>query len=580
MSINTQNAKQIRDPMDVYAGISSRSDVDLVFSISGNVAAQDTDVDTALDTETWSMRNLADLQGAGFPLDGTRELYDSTLAASLDDGKLGIRTDIGDTVTIDVTAGSSIEAVTIEIKSGTGTIAANGVTYTARKRVVIPVNGLTIQLVCTSDNAYERLEIASITPGVTLEFDNSNIVSCVLDLRTSLEIVNPTWQVSTIEISAYWSDDISEAVSNIGDNVPIWYYAGYSDDNDFSDTRFFYLSEAVTQKDNLLTIKGEDSSHLLEDSDSVPITRLGTKALNGRKKLYNWFVSLITGAGITPTYIETAPSEAATPTTARDMVMLEGNPKEHVQSVMRLAHTGTFWPVYVDAGIPKITWTKPTSKWDIYETECGEVTKRVERNIAKITTGKESEYGLLNTLTRANAWTVLKSNISVVRGKKYTYNFSDAWYWTYKVDGKLNNKFTWSLINSVQWTSAINSYKKGSTWYQRPTLYGKKLTNTVNKRTMTESTNRPGYTAKITPVAVGRVYQGTTLIYPNYENLFAIKNTGGSFRWKGDPRMQPYDVATYHYADGTTKTITLASIQLRHEAGGTYADIEYRDGVV
>ena len=566
--------------MEVYAGISSRSDVDLVFSISGNIAAEDTNVNAALDTETWSMRSLADLQGDGFPLDGTRELYDSTLAGSLDDGKLGLRTDIGDTITIAVTAASIIEAITIEVASGTGTITANGTTYVARKRVVIPVNATTITLTVTSDNAEERLEIASITPGVTVDFDNSNLVSCVLDLRTSLEIVNPTWQVSTIEIQAYWPDDISEAVTNIGDNVPIWYYAGYSDDNDFSDVRYFYLSDVVTQKDNLLTIKGEDSSHLLEDADSIPIQRLGTKAFNGRKKLYNWFTSIITGAGIKPTSIEAPPAEAASPTTARDMVMLEGHPKEHVQSVMRLGHTGTFWPIYVDAGIPKITWTKPTSKWDIYETECGEVSKSVERNLAKITTGTESEYGLLNTLTRSNAWTVLKSNISVTRGKKYTYNFSDAWYWTYKVDGKLNNKFNWSLINTVQWTSAINSYKKGSTWYQRPTLYGKKLTNGVNKRTLTDPTNRPGYTAKITPVAIGRIYQGTTLIYPNYDNLFAIKSTGGSFRWKGDPRMQPYDVATYHYADGTTKLITLASIQLRHEHGGTYADIEYRDGVV
>lgn len=580
MSINTQNAKQIRDPMDVYAGISSRSDVDLTFSISGSIAAQDTDVNTALDTETWSMRNLADLQGDGFPLDGTRELYDSTLAASLDDGKLGIRTDIGGTVTVDVTAASSIEAVTIEVSSGTGTITANGVTYTARKRVVIPVNGLTIQLVIASDNPYERLEIAAITPGVTLEFNNSNLVSCTLDLRTSLNIVNPTWEISTIEISAYWPDDISEAVSNIGDNVPIWYYAGYDDDADYSDVRYFYLSEAATQKDNLITIKGEDASHLLEDTENVPIQRLGTKALNGRNKLYNWFVSLITGSGVKPVSIETAPTTAASPTTARDMVMLEGSPRDHVQSVMRLGHTGTFWPVYVDAGLPKITWTKPTSKWDIYESECGEVQKTVERNVTKITTGKDSEYGLLNTVTRSDSWTVLKSNISVVRGKKYTFNFSDSWYWTYKVDGKLNNKFTWSLINSVQWTSAINSYKKGSTWYQRPTLYGKKLTNTVNKRTLTEATNRPGYTAKISPVAIGRIYQGTTLIYPNYDNVFAIKNTGGSFRWKGDPRIQPYDVATYHYLDGTTKLITIGNIQLHHEGGGTYADITYRDGVI
>ena len=50
--------------------------------------------------------------------------------------------------------------------------------------------------------------------------------------------------------------------------------------------------------------------------------------------------------------------------------MLEASPREHVAAVMNLAHSGTFWPVFVDAGIPSIRWTKPTSKWDIYEADC------------------------------------------------------------------------------------------------------------------------------------------------------------------------------------------------------------------
>lgn len=578
MSIDTQNAKQIRDPMEVYCGLSARSDVDLVFSISGNIAAEDTNIDVSLDTETWSMIPLADCQGDGFPLDGTRQLYDPTTAGSLDDGKLGLRSDIGDSVTIDVTAASTIAAITIEISSGTGTITANGTTYSARKRVVIPVNSTSIQLVATSDDPERRLEIGAITPGISIEFDNNNLVSCTVDLRTSLDIVNPTWEISTIEINAYWPDDISEAISNVGDDVPIWYYAGY--DGDYSEVRNFYLSEAATQKENLLTIKGEDASHKLEDADSLPIQRLDSKSNNGWNKLYNWFTNVITSAGVKPVSIEAAPTPSGNVETARSMVLKEGSPREHVQNVMRLAHTGSFWPVYVDAGIPRITWTKPTPQWDIYEEDCGEVERSVERNIAKLTTGPDSEYGLVNTVERSNAWTVLKSNISVVRGKKYTYNFSDAWYWTYKVDGRLNNKFNWNLINSVQWTSSINSYKRGSKWYQRPTLYGKKLTNTVNKRSLTDAGNRPGYTATVSPIAIGRVYQGTTLVFPNYQSLFNISNTGGSFRWKCDPRMQPYDVMRYHRADGTVITATISEVLIHHEGGGTYADISYRDGVV
>ena len=60
---------------------------------------------------------------------------------------------------------------------------------------------------------------------------------------------------------------------------------------------------------------------------------------------------------------------------------------------------------------------------------------------------------------------------------------------------------------------------------------------------------------------------------------------GGSFTWKGDPRMQPRDVVEFHRAerdsDGNevVELITIESISLIHEGGGTKATLTYRKGI-
>ena len=71
-------------------------------------------------------------------------------------------------------------------------------------------------------------------------------------------------------------------------------------------------------------------------------------------------------------------------------------------------------------------------------------------------------------------------------------------------------------------------------------------------------------------------------LYPKLavESVFDKSVKTGSFKWKGDPRMQPRDVVTFVRLDGSLETITLENITITHEAGGTVADITYRKGVV
>ena len=93
--------------------------------------------------------------------------------------------------------------------------------------------------------------------------------------------------------------------------------------------------------------------------------------------------------------------------------------------------------------------------------------------------------------------------------------------------------------------------------------------------------NRVGYTEKIEPMTVGGVDEsGGSTIYPNYDWVFNRSTKGGSFRWKGNPRMQPRDVFRFHRLNGEVIECTIESIELTHEGGGTYADISYREGVI
>ena len=601
-TIDTQNAKQIRDAMEVHCGLTARyTKADLsITAQSGQIAVADSNLSVSIDADKWDMRRLADFQGEGFPLDGSCQLLDTSTPGSLASGKLGIRSDIGGTLTITVTSTQTIPAVTMAVTSGEGTVTAAGQSYSLERIVIVPVNAKSVTMTIVSTDQERRVEIASITPGITLEFSNENLTYCAVNLRADLSMASPSWRISDIEIRAHWPDDISEAISNVGDDVPIWYYAGYP--GDYSKTRKFYLSEPAQMAENLITIKGEDQSHKLEDSANVALQRLDTTADKGRRQLYQFFCNVITACKIKATYTEAAPKASGSTKTAYSMVVTDQSPRDCVQTVMNLGHYGTFWPTFVDAGIPRITWSKPTKKWDIYERECGDVVRTVDRNIAKITT--DNENGVHCTAKRTTSWDKLAEDIKITKGKAITKSFSDAYYWTYKVDYRTGNEFTRNLLNKVKWIPNKTSvqknvktkekyksgkkkgqYKTKKVWFYRPTLYGKSLDITAGATSITESTGRSGTTIKVTPAFYGRVYQDPSWIFPNYNRLFDRSNIGGAFTWKGDPRMQPRDVVNFHRVDPDSngnevvELITIESISLIHEGGGTKATIAYRKGI-
>ncbi|MGI6721056.1 MAG: hypothetical protein ACOX4I_00645 [Anaerovoracaceae bacterium] len=631
--IDTQNEKQIRDPMDVHATLNYRMDpsvYDLTFSVLGQKAV-DENVNVALDNDKWDMRTLADFQGSGFLLDGNAEFSDGT-AGSLESGKIGVRTHIGGKTIIEVSAAHEIPGITITILDGEGTITANGIEYSASRMVVIPVNGTHIRLECQSTAADRRLEIASIIPGITLQIDNDNLISCSLSLRSNTSIVDSAWEVSEIEIQAYWPYDISEAVSNMGNDVPVVYYAGYG--GDVSRPRYFYLSEKVAMQDHVITIKGEDASAKL-DRQTVTSRLINTIAKSGRRQLYqDFFKDIITKSGIKIRYDESkeyAIGNSGTSTKAYSMQLAsEQSAREHVANIMNLVRikgTDEFWPSFVDAGYPCLTWRYPRAdscnrgygQWTIKEEDCGDVVREADRNVSAIRSSLE-DYGFDTSAVRDSKWRKLKESNVKKAGTPYSFQDEESFYYDFKVSNGYslrknadhkNHKATWKASHkTISYTrynkkgtkkyiteasykrlssSSKKHYKRVTLYKNKTILYGKKVTLSpavkrgdnyfYGAKTIVHPERRPGMTMETEPLVLGRVYSGSTWIFPDYRTLFNRSNITGSFTWKGDPRMQPRDIFNFIHKDGTSEICTIENITLTHEGGGTKAEITYRAGV-
>lgn len=632
MSITTQNANQIRDAMDISVSLSAvDSSADLTFASSGEKAI-DTNISTSLDQQTWPQRLLADLSGDGFALDGDHVCLDST-AASLTYGKIGIISSIGGTFTVTVTSSATIDAVTL-ILDGSGTVSDGTNTYDVREFVVIPMSGTTATLTFTAADS-ERITLLKMLPGVSMAFDNSNLTSVTLGLRSCTDIADASWEVSEIEAKAYWPDDITTAIGNLPDDVPITYSAGYSDD--MSKTRYFYLSEPATMESNQITLKGEDASARLEDA-TLPITVLKTKRSTAQQKMYVAFRDTIKKyAKITPRIVDSAPSTAGTSTKRDTLILLSTSARDRVAEMMNLHYassdsTRVFWPTFVDAGYPCITWQKPTASdcnrgrgiWTIYEDDCADVSRSVDRNVNKITSS-DSTYGVETYCKIHSKATTFESGKKLKAGKIYTVTFdgyvdpstiriSTGARGTVKVISKTPEKVVFKALATTGTYKKRIYYKdkkhkkrspgnKKTKYYKVKTIKSKAAKITAKSIEVSDvhktlAKSRPGTSIQVQPTIYGRQCNSNgNRLFPAYSALFQRSNETIKFTWKGDPRMQPRDLAyivpkeirnTNAGIDTWTDMTddekadyiyTIDDITLSHSEGGTSAEISARKGI-
>lgn len=609
-TIDDQNKKQIRDSMEVNCSISAKdTKADLTAASITGAYLKDSNYTEAIKNEHWEMKKITDFQGDGFRLDGSYELYEESSVASEENGKTGIRSQTGGEIKFIINSNKEIAALTIASIDSSGTITTEkGIEYELQRITILPVNDTSITFTVSSDDPDKRIQIASIVAGISIEFTNENLISCVLGLRSDTSIIDSSWKISDIEVKGYWPDDISEAISNINDDVPIKYRAGY--ENDYSRERTFYLSEAASMENNVITLKGQDASAKLDDKKLTAVCDR-TYRKNAKRGPYGIFLSAITDSKITIRKRETYPEVIGTSKKVDTLIYTEQTARDRVAHFMNIGHatTAKFWPTFVDAGYPHVYWTRPDPAessvnrgygvWTIKERECGDVVREVDRNIAKISSSS-SDYGIRNECIRSEKKKVFDTK-DVTKGHTYSVSFegfiddaslsvtnaeiisksaSNVYYKAKKttIQKKVKEKYR-KKVNG-KW----RTYSKTVTKKYNQCIV-KAYTVSVDKgvKSITEKDKRPGITFETSPEVLGMQYyyvEGEAkILYPNYNTLFTRSNIKGSFLWKGDPRMQPRDLFYFERLDGTKELCTIESIIMTHEGGGTKAEITYRKGI-
>lgn len=579
-TINAENLKSIRQAMEIHVAFSADLELNLTYSIQGSIAALDNNYSDSLEHSAWYFQKLADLANGGFPLDSTIDLYDPTSTGS-EQGKIGLLSSVGGSLTITVNASTVMPAVTIEFRDSEGTVTANGLTYDIQEYTVIPVNARSVTLTITNSSQTKRLQIGSIYAGISATFDTDSIISCNLSLQSDLKPDNPSLPISSIEMTALYREDLSAVIGAMPDNAPITYYSGYP--GDYSQTRHFYLSEPAQIKNGVIEIHGEDSVRFL-DGVEVPYEVFQTRGNMAAGNINYWIEKKLKDAGVpVMTYGITQSGSTSTHTYG---LIKSGSLRDHIANIMNLCKTDSYYPRFVDAGDPRLYVSKPTTaSYTINESDCGDVETFYDKQIALIKT--DDDHGLT-----ATAWANLDSFIElecekkVKAGKKYVINAEDdTYFYTYYFYGGQTVNKLWQTPVSVAYRPNKTSEKKtvaGATqWTNLVSIEGAELEITDSAKRITPAVKRTGATLEIEPMFYGVILKDLdTTLYPNYKDLFDRSNETGSFTWKGNPKMQPRDVFNFVRLDGTTEVCTVESIELKHERGGLSATISYRKGIV
>lgn len=394
-TIDEQNAKQIRQPMQVEISV-ALADPGNPLTYSGYAATAKV-ADGVLGQRSWPMRQLADLQGDGFPLDGSRELYE-TKTASQATGKLGVRGHVGQDADVTISRSRTIPSVEIRA-SGASAVVYGGTAYsleTGSASILIGATSATLTFV--PKDATVRAEVSYI--GSTTEFviRNDTLIRAVVSLRSDLSLYGQTLPESEINIEAFVSADVSEYVATVPSDTPIIYRAGYEDD--MSDDRKFYVAGQVTWADNILSIHAVDAVHFLDDVEiPAPATEYDTvyviEAARGLLSSagVDWdelYSSSRWGVHDNKNYRFVLPKG----TKARDYIALLNqhfNITDDAGKVLPTSYVTLGGPLqfaYVDAGRPFLrdafydVWV---GTWDVNEDDCADVKKNVERPKNRVT---------------------------------------------------------------------------------------------------------------------------------------------------------------------------------------------------
>lgn len=431
--------------------------------------------------------------------------------------------------------------------------------------------------------AYNPDPFTNIISGFAVDLSNKSLTTCTLALRASLDLVNPSWETSEINLGFILPDVTPETLQFIAttvDGAYISYSSWYSDTSDTAATRriFTCTTKGITLNGgNEITLTGVDQSEKLSKNQAPRY--FSFDQMEGIPRLYALFRSFITNAGIDDVTAEEDPPAATSGTSeTRSVFLTERAYSSYILFFMRhmAVETGlggyAFWPRYVDAGRPTVTWSYPEAKWGISEEECGNIQWSYEPAIRKFSMDNDAAE---SPATRKDIETK-----EVKEGRKYWFDMQDP----YRAFQCTNGTILYSNALRVK----IKATATGDA-----TLSGIPIEiydNGLGQDTFTfgdygQAITEDGEWYFENACANVDKDGGTRIDFAARADVYDHYQAGNitqtvTFTWKGDPRMQPLDIFIFSHPDGTSEAWTIGSITLDHTGGGLSAEITARRGVL
>lgn len=262
------------------------------------------------------------------------------------------------------------------------------------------------------------IEVFDHSNNLILNIREDTLIKVTASLRSDLSRFNPTLPESELEVEAYSETDISDQLAEAGDALEIRYYWYPSGAAEAGRTRYFYTDQRITWENKILHIHAVDQVHKLDEE--IPPLYIGQDwywndgsistgmvlhelalamydFVDGQRAVNTSNIKHLTSESRYMSYQGQEGTFSTMPEGgALNMLQPRMTRREAIAKVMQLCRFDfdagalysrtNFWPTFVDAGKPKISFYKSSNEpITIKREDCGDVKESKEPLYSSIT---------------------------------------------------------------------------------------------------------------------------------------------------------------------------------------------------
>lgn len=222
------------------------------------------------------------------------------------------------------------------------------------------------------------VQIFIIGANRVLFWDNEEILSWNVTLRSVGTDLNPTLEASEFEAEIFTDEDLSDIANEIGTDTIVYLDIGYPDE---VISRRFYLSEPIESDNGVITLKCADLTYFMP-SEEVTLSQWNADSGSTRYYFLEQLHSIISDEGF---YVPLGANNNANGTSGVTVsVLYPGNLRELIANAVNLYRQNGFYVNYRDAGIPILTSDKFDAVWSITKDQIANLKRHVDPPIKTI----------------------------------------------------------------------------------------------------------------------------------------------------------------------------------------------------